>query len=67
VVGNARHIGLGTDFDGGFGLESVPAEIKNLSDLPLIGKALMEKGYSQEDVAGFMGQNWLSMLRRTWK
>lgn len=66
VVGNAAHVGIGTDFDGGFGVESVPAEIKNVSDLPLIGKALKEKGYSQEDVDGFMGQNWLNMLRRTW-
>jgi membrane dipeptidase len=66
VVGDAAHIGLGTDFDGGFGAESVPAEIKNLSDLPLIGTALKEKGYSQQDIDGFMGQNWLKMLRRTW-
>jgi membrane dipeptidase len=66
VVGDAAHIGLGTDFDGGFGVESVPAEIKNLSDLPLIGKALKEKGYTQEDIDGFMGQNWLRILRRTW-
>jgi membrane dipeptidase len=67
VIGDASHVGLGTDFDGGFGVESVPAEIKNLSDLPLIGKALLEKGYSQEDVDGFMGQNWLNLLRRTWR
>jgi membrane dipeptidase len=66
VVGDANHIGLGTDFDGGFGVESVPAEIKNLSDLPLIGQALKEKGYTQQDIDGFMGQNWLNMLRRTW-
>ncbi len=66
VIGDAEHIGLGTDFDGGFGVESVPAEIKNLSDLPLIGQALKEKGYSQQDIADFMGQNWINLLRRTW-
>lgn len=66
VVGDAAHIGIGTDFDGGFGAESVPAEIKNLSDLSLIGTALKERGYGQEDIDGFMGQNWLKMLRRTW-
>jgi membrane dipeptidase len=66
VVGDAAHIGIGTDFDGGFGVEAVPAEIKNLSDLPLIGKALNEKGYSKEDIEGIMGQNWIRTLRRTW-
>lgn len=66
IVGDAKHVGLGTDFDGGFGVESVPAEIKNLSDLPLIGQALKEKGYNQQDVDGFMGQNWINMLRRSW-
>lgn len=67
VVGDADHIGIGTDFDGGFGVESVPSEIKNISDLPLIGQALKEKGYSQENIDGFMGQNWLRTLRRTWQ
>jgi membrane dipeptidase len=67
VIGDASHIGLGSDFDGGFGVETVPAEINNVSDLPLIGKALRERGYSEEDVAGFMGQNWLRILRRTWR
>lgn len=66
VVGDATHIGLGTDFDGGFGLESVPAEINTLSDLPLIGKALKENGYNQEEIDGLMGQNWLRTLRNTW-
>jgi membrane dipeptidase len=66
VIGDARHVGIGTDFDGGFGVEAVPNEIKNLSDLPLIGKALKEKGYTQEDIDGLMGQNWLRVLRNTW-
>jgi membrane dipeptidase len=66
VIGDAAHVGIGSDFDGGFGVESVPAEIENVSDLLLIGKALQEKGYSKEDVSGIMGQNWLMMLRRAW-
>ena len=32
---------------------------------PLIGGALRERGYSEADVAGIMGGNWVSLLRRT--
>ena len=32
-AGDARHVGLGTDFDGGYGLQSVPAGIDSIADL----------------------------------
>ncbi|OGO28840.1 MAG: hypothetical protein A2W33_10175 [Chloroflexi bacterium RBG_16_52_11] len=62
MAGDADHVGLGTDFDGGFGWQSVPDEIDSIADLPKIANLLAENGYSQEDVAAIMGQNWLSLL-----
>jgi membrane dipeptidase len=62
MAGDAKHVGLGTDFDGGFGWQSAPDEIDSIADLPKIAKLLADKGYSQDDVAGIMGQNWLSLL-----
>jgi membrane dipeptidase len=64
VTGSAAHVGIGSDFDGGFGVESAPAEIDTVADLQLIGPALRARGYSEKDVAGVLGQNWIELLRR---
>jgi len=63
VVGNADHVGLGSDFDGGFGAESAPEGIETVADLRKIAGALAERGYAEEDVAAVMGGNWLRVLR----
>ena len=63
VVGDAAHVGLGSDFDGGFGAESAPAEIDTVADLARIGPALGELGYGEEDIAAVLGSNWLRVLR----
>ncbi len=65
VVGDAAHVGLGSDFDGGFGAESTPVGIETVADLRRIGAALAERGYAEADVAAVMGENWLRMLRAT--
>ncbi|MBO9367456.1 MAG: membrane dipeptidase [Chloroflexi bacterium] len=58
LAGDALHVGLGTDFDGGFGLESVPEGIESIADLQKIGAALAEKGYSPAAVEAILGENW---------
>ncbi len=63
VVGDAAHVGLGSDFDGGFGAESAPAEMDTVADLWRIGPALGEMGYGDEDVAAVLSGNWLRLLR----
>jgi membrane dipeptidase len=64
VAGNARHVGIGSDFDGGLGVQSVPVEIDTIADLQLLAPLLSERGYAEEDIAGIFGQNWLERLRR---
>jgi membrane dipeptidase len=63
VVGDATHVGLGSDFDGGFGAESIPAGMDTIADLGRIAPALGELGYGDEDIAGIMGGNWLRLLQ----
>ncbi len=63
LVGDARHVGLGTDLDGGFGAESTPAGLDTVADLPRIAEALGEYGYQPADVEAIMGENWLRILR----
>jgi membrane dipeptidase len=64
MAGDARHAGLGTDFDGGFGLQSVPAEIDSIADVRKLIPLLSQRGYSQEDIAAILGENWLDRLRK---
>ena len=63
IAGNAHHVGLGTDFDGGWGLQSMPVEIDSISDLQKLGPKLVEKGYSEQDIAGILGGNWIHHLQ----
>ncbi|HEX2971751.1 MAG TPA: membrane dipeptidase, partial [Tepidisphaeraceae bacterium] len=59
VVGNAHHVGLGTDMDGGFGQEHIPLEISSAADLPKLASALEAAGFASDDVSNIMGGNWM--------
>lgn len=63
LAGDARHAGIGTDFDGGFGMRSAPKEFDTVADLQLIGPALLKRGYAPGDVDLILGGNWLRVLR----
>jgi membrane dipeptidase len=64
MAGNAQHVALGTDFDGGFGAESTPAELDTIADLPKVATALKTRGFADADIEAIMGGNWLRILRR---
>jgi len=59
LIGNANHVGIGTDMDGGFGGENIPEEIRTSADMPRIAEALKSSGFAEADVEGIMGGNWL--------
>jgi membrane dipeptidase len=65
MAGDAKHVGIGTDFDGGFGLQSVPAEIDTIADLQKLVPLLRNRGYTDNDTAAIMGENWLAHLKET--
>lgn len=65
LVGHTRHLGIGTDFDGGFGLSRIPSGLDSVADLPRIGEHLSKRGYSDEQVEGILGGNWLRVLKAT--
>jgi membrane dipeptidase len=64
VTGSALHAGIGSDFDGGFGVERTPAEIDTVADLQKLAAVLQGRGYSDGDVAGILAQNWVRVLRQ---
>lgn len=61
---DTRHVGIGTDLDGGFGREGIPSELDSCADLPLIGRALVAAGWREDEVADVLGGNWLRWLEQ---
>jgi membrane dipeptidase len=64
IAGDALHAGIGSDFDGGFGLQSVPPEIDTIADLQNLVSLLGTRGYSETDIANIFSGNWLARLKR---
>jgi len=63
VAGNARHVGIGSDLDGAFGTEQIPQDVGSIADLQQLPALLRGRGYSPNDIAGIMSQNFLRFLR----
>ena len=66
LAGNAKHCGLGTDLDGGFGKEQSPSDLDTIADLGMVGELLSKRGYSAVDVEGIMWRNFVEFFQRAW-
>lgn len=67
LAGNARHIAIGSDLDGGYGKEQSPADIETIADIQKIPSLLQKRGYTDDDIRLVMHGNWLRFLRNAWK
>jgi membrane dipeptidase len=67
LAGNALHIGIGTDLDGGFGREQCPYDLETIADLQNLPSLFYKRGYTKEDVENIMHGNWLRFLRNAWR
>jgi len=65
LAGDAHHVGIGSDFDGGFGVQSTPKEINTIMDLHKLVPILSARGYSEDDTAAVLGKNWINTLHRS--
>jgi len=65
MAGNARHVAIGTDFDGGYGANAIPAEIDTIADFQKLVPVLKSRGYAEDDIASIMGNNWRRFVERT--
>ncbi len=66
LAGNALHIGIGSDLDGGYGKEQSPYDLETIADLQAIPVLLAKRGYSEEDIANVAHGNWLRFIRKAW-
>jgi len=64
LTGSARHVGIGTDFEGGFGYPAIPEELDTIADLQKIAEVLDRRGYNKEDIDSILGGNWQRILER---
>ncbi|MCA9122322.1 MAG: membrane dipeptidase [Planctomycetaceae bacterium] len=66
LAGNVRHVGIGSDLDGGFGTEQAPMDLESIADLQSLTTILADRGYSQADVEAIMHGNWIRRLNEIW-
>jgi membrane dipeptidase len=59
-VGGAAHVGLGSDFDGA----DMPYGMEDVTGLPRITTALLERGLSPDEVRGILGGNLLRVMEQ---
>jgi membrane dipeptidase len=63
IAGGIEYVGIGSDFDGGFGAESTPVELDTVADLPKVANAMLERGYTAEQSEAIMSGNWIRFFR----
>jgi membrane dipeptidase len=59
-VAGADHVGLGSDFDGAV----MPLGMEDVSKLPRITQALLDKGYSEPDIEKILGGNLVRVMEQ---
>lgn len=66
IAGNARHVGIGSDLDGGFGREQCPGDVDTIADVQKLAPLLRERGYDAADVEAALSGNFVRFLREAW-
>lgn len=67
IAGNARHVAIGSDLDGGYGTEQCPCDLDTIADLQKLPDLLRHRGYGEEDIVGVMHGNWLRFFQTAWQ
>jgi membrane dipeptidase len=62
LAGNCDHVALGTDLDGGCGIEAVPRDMDTIADLQKLPALLKARGYVDADIERFLHGNWIRLL-----
>jgi membrane dipeptidase len=67
LAGNARHAAIGTDLDGGYGLEQSPGDLDTIADLARLPAMLHRRGYKECDIELIAHGNWVRFLTDAWE
>lgn len=63
-VAGIEHVGIGSDFDG---VECLPEGINSVADLPKITQALLDRGYTADDMKKLLGGNMMRVFTQVEK
>lgn len=63
LLGTTKHVGIGTDLDGGYGTEQSPSDLDTIADLNIFLEILRARGYDEEDLRGICHLNFIRFLR----
>ncbi|MCB2204114.1 dipeptidase [bacterium] len=58
-IAGVAHVGLGSDFDG---IGYTPVGLADVTDLPLLTRELLHRGYSPSDIRAILGGNFLRVF-----
>ncbi len=64
LAGNASHVGLGSDMDGGFSAQRLPLGMSGPKHLKLLADTLTKRGMTQADLESFAWKNWSELFAR---
>lgn len=63
LAGNSKHVGIGSDLDGGFGAEQAPLDVNTIADLQKLQPKLNARGYSDSDIEAIFNGNFTRQLK----
>jgi membrane dipeptidase len=66
LAGNANHVGIGSDLDGGYGTEQCPGDVQSIADLQNLESILAKRGYTVDQIRSVFHGNFLNVLRSAW-
>lgn len=66
ITGSKRHVGLGTDADGGLDANDLPAGIDQPSDYHKLLVELASRGWDDAELEAFAYGNWARMFSSVW-
>ncbi len=67
LAGSALNVGIGSDLDGGYGIEQSPTDLNTIADLQKLKPLLKKRGYSIKDIRNVFYGNWIRHLRKALK
>lgn len=59
-IAGVDHVGIGSDYDG---VPALPQQLEDVSTYPVITQALLDRGYSEQDIRKILGGNMIRVLR----
>jgi membrane dipeptidase len=64
-AGDCSHVGIGSDLDGGFGIEQTPEDLDTIADLQKLAPILESRGYTETEIKKIFHGNWISFFQRS--